>query len=513
MWKRVSRFISVICIFIYVGAAVLAGLKIYSGVREQRRTAQEEFIELTMYAGIQGGNFLSESFKNDIRDSVIYSKALTGVIISSPAGQSFSAEKAKSNAIRMFGETPRFDESFFLYAKPLFSPLNIEGQRNVTISAIFPYIETVKLLEILRNSLLAVLIATILAFCILILDLTAFGGKTRPVLTDSDDDETLDTGLSDTPLSSDLDEDLLGNDNDNIDNSADNDTENKDTAPADFNLDFPQADTDTTQNTEISDDTDFNLDLGDIGDIDTQTGGTDESAGEPELEPSGGLDDFGEPDIDAIPDGDDAASLVDAPPLDDFGLSDIDLSDTPVDEEIDAGDTGKATPEENALQEKLEETLREAILMEKETTLVSLVYEPPGGASSLLTAMSSINDVYESIFTMAAKFWRRENMVFRSRKDGLFAIVPELPLDEVFTSAKEFQKQATDEIVSASNGKLYIGLSAAQKRKDIDAGRLLIEALGAVKRAKADENEPVAEFKVDLEKWENFARDKEEAGM
>jgi hypothetical protein len=530
MWSKVSRLGAIFCILVYVGAAGLAAWKIYTGVGEQRRRAIEEFTELSIYAAGQGSAFLTEAYKDDIRDSVRYSQALQAVIISTPDGRDFAAEKEKGNAILMFGDSPRFNDFFFLYGKPLFTPLNIAGERNITLSAISPYLNPAELLKILRTSLFAVLIATLAAFTLLILDLAVFNKKTSGENEEIEDNNESfdDIDAKDSAIS---DDSLL---------KADTDTTDSDSLPDD-NFDFPDfsADSENGENTAAKEsaDSSFDMDLPDSGDDDDFTGGFAEKAetdsGDADFDLNAGgdvppafdeddddkedlsenknkpLDEFAEEGETAG----EAADLDSAPPIDDFdlGLDGLDLSSASLDNEGDAADD-KASAEEDALQEKIEETLRQGILMGQETVLVSIVYDPPGGTKSLMSSMTSINEVYENLFTLAARFWKRDDMVFRSRHEGLFVVVANVEIDEVFAEAKDFYKEAMDDFASDDGGNLRLGLSGAQGRKDIDAGRLLIEAEGASKRAENTPADPIVEFKPDIEKWEQLAAERAEAG-
>ena len=515
MWSKVSKLGAFFCILVYIGATGAAAWKIYSGVGAQRRRAVEEFTELSIYAAGQGSAFLSDGYKDDIRDSVLYSQALQAVIISTPDGRDFAAEKEKGNAILWYGDSPRFNDFFFLYGKPLLAPLNIAGERNITLSAISPYLNPAILLNILRNSLFAVLIATLAAFTLLILDFTVFNKRALGETAENDENEENfdDVDAQDSAVSDDAllnpDTDITNSDSfdlpdfnvksENDENTA-VETAGDDTDSS-FNMDLPDF-TDSSDSTdEDSDDaaetapgeTDFNMDF--------------DSEDNPADNENAPLNEFALPGSDGGEDGD----LDSAPPIDDFdlGLDGLDVSNAPIDDEPDLPET-KASAEEDALQEKLEETLREGILMGRETVLVSIVYDPPADAKSLLASMaslSSINEVYENLFSAAAKFWKRDDMVFRSRHDGLFVVVADVDIDEVFAEAKDFYKEAMEDFVSNSNegGNLRIGLSGAYGRGDIDAGRLLIETEGASKRAKDTPSEPVVEFRPDLERWDQIA--------
>jgi hypothetical protein len=166
---------------VYIGALIFAVVRIYTGITERRTTAEREFFDLadlSSAAGVLG--FMNEQFQETIRDAVAASQTLQGVIISGPNGE-YAFERDRGTAVAWTGDTPRFMPRFGISKEPFFEPVRIEGQRNVSISAVFNYIDYDLFSMILKRTLLAILIALSLAFFTLILQFLLSKKDTVPV--------------------------------------------------------------------------------------------------------------------------------------------------------------------------------------------------------------------------------------------------------------------------------------------------------------------------------------------
>ncbi|MDR2841918.1 MAG: hypothetical protein LBV52_01815 [Spirochaetaceae bacterium] len=181
MWQKIQSTIAVSCILVYICATVFAAYHIYKGVRSQQEDAQKEFSDLKDYASRASVlGFLNTEFCNDIRNQLVMSKTLQGIIIYGPNGNNFAVEKSPGT-ILYSGEYPRFSNQFRLAQTPLNGNLIIEGVPRTSISAVPSIIDYNKLLSILRTSLLAVLIASVISFSTLILDVALVRNSKKAV--------------------------------------------------------------------------------------------------------------------------------------------------------------------------------------------------------------------------------------------------------------------------------------------------------------------------------------------
>jgi hypothetical protein len=166
-----------VCILAYIAALAYAAIKIYASIDEYQGIAEREFFnlaDLSAAAGVLG--FMDEPFREAVRDGLIKSKTLEGVIISGPDGE-YAFEREPGRVIAWSGTVPRFKSRLGLSADPFHVPLRVEGQRNVTISAVYNYVDYEYLIRILKFTLLVVLAALTLAFFTLMLEFLL--GKSR----------------------------------------------------------------------------------------------------------------------------------------------------------------------------------------------------------------------------------------------------------------------------------------------------------------------------------------------
>jgi hypothetical protein len=173
----VSSVVASVCILAYITALAYAAVKIYASIDEYQGLAEREFFnlaDLATAAGVLG--FMDEPFREAVRDGLIKSKTLEGVIISGPNGE-YAFEREPGKIIALNGDVPRFKTRLGLSADPFHVPLRVEGQRNVTISAVYNYVDYEYLIGILKFTLLVVLAALTLAFFTLMLEFLL--GKNR----------------------------------------------------------------------------------------------------------------------------------------------------------------------------------------------------------------------------------------------------------------------------------------------------------------------------------------------
>jgi hypothetical protein len=178
MRSKFSPIIALICILVYIAALGIGGFRIYTSVNERRVLANREFLDLADIVSSAGASeFMGESLQRSIREAVTGSKTLGAVILSGPQNTNYTFER-EEGLITWVNDSPRFISRFGLSRDPLFTPLRIEGMRNITLQAVFDYLEYPALITTLRYSLFAVLAALSLAFFALIMELT-FSGRSN----------------------------------------------------------------------------------------------------------------------------------------------------------------------------------------------------------------------------------------------------------------------------------------------------------------------------------------------
>ncbi|GHV88816.1 hypothetical protein AGMMS50267_11760 [Spirochaetia bacterium] len=171
-----TSIIALICIAAYISALLYGAYRIYINITERRAIASQEFSDLagrSSAAGVSG--FMDTDFQHAIEDTLTHSRTIQGVIVSGPDGE-YAFERELSGAINWVGDSPRFASQLGTSSKPFFSHLRVEGLRNVTISAVYRYIDYDYFIDILKQTLLIILIFLSAAFISLILE-AALGKK------------------------------------------------------------------------------------------------------------------------------------------------------------------------------------------------------------------------------------------------------------------------------------------------------------------------------------------------
>ncbi|MDR3161620.1 MAG: hypothetical protein LBU28_08415 [Spirochaetaceae bacterium] len=171
MRQKISSIIAFVCIAVYIISIGIAAYRIITGIREHRNLAEREFDDLadiSSAAGILG--FTTEPFREAVRDTLMKSRTLEGVIISGPGGINYTFERERGRAIAMAGDAPRFRVAFGLAHEPFFRPLRIEGLRNVTISAVPSTIDYERLTVILKFTLVPILGGLVIALVTLVVE-------------------------------------------------------------------------------------------------------------------------------------------------------------------------------------------------------------------------------------------------------------------------------------------------------------------------------------------------------
>jgi hypothetical protein len=168
-FSLLSVIVACICIAAYALALVVAGVQIGLDIKERRIAAERDFSDLADRSSrLDAQAFMDESFQDIIRNALTNSVTLQAVILTGPNGE-YAFERSLSGSINWEENTPRFAKQFGVSSLP-FRPLPIEGLRNVTLSAVYRYIDIGFLLSVLKRTLVIVLAALTVAFFALILE-------------------------------------------------------------------------------------------------------------------------------------------------------------------------------------------------------------------------------------------------------------------------------------------------------------------------------------------------------
>jgi hypothetical protein len=165
----ITAIIASVCIIVYLAALVFAVVRIYISIDERRVTAEREFsdiADLASAAAVLG--FMGEPFIQTMNDALAASRTLQGLIISGPNGE-YAFEREPGAVVNWVNNSPRFKTRFDLYKDP-FTPLRVEGLRNVNIQSAAGILDYGLLTAILKQTLLLILAALVIAFFTLLLE-------------------------------------------------------------------------------------------------------------------------------------------------------------------------------------------------------------------------------------------------------------------------------------------------------------------------------------------------------
>ena len=168
-----SSIIAAICILIYIAAIAFGAVRIILNVGERQNMAKNEFDAIADRATVLA---LSETYMSDAYKQVIYSSLYTSrtpilaLIFNSPSG-TYYFETIEGSGIVWSGNTPRLRTGAGYPNIPLELSLRIDGQRAVNLTGTYSYIGYDFFILVLRDTLLAILIALAAAFITLTVEL------------------------------------------------------------------------------------------------------------------------------------------------------------------------------------------------------------------------------------------------------------------------------------------------------------------------------------------------------
>jgi hypothetical protein len=168
--------IASLCILVYLGALVSVIVRINTSMERQRLAAEQEFFDLADLASSAGVlSFMDETFIEIIQKSLEATRTLEGVIISGPNGE-YGFEKDRGKAMNWVNGSPRFRSRVDFSRQTLYLPLRIQGLRNVNIQAVAGALDYAELTVILKQAMLLIAAALIVAFFTLLMESLYKGG-------------------------------------------------------------------------------------------------------------------------------------------------------------------------------------------------------------------------------------------------------------------------------------------------------------------------------------------------
>jgi hypothetical protein len=144
-------------------------------------------------------------------------------------------------------------------------------------------------------------------------------------------------------------------------------------------------------------------------------------------------------------------------------------------------------------EEKLEKELRRCASAEEDMVLLMIEF------------VNKTDDFYyRQAAIEAAYFFKMKNLLFENGERGVMVIYPGTSLETGIAEAQRFIRFITDKFPTGPyKDGVRIGLTSRSGRL-LNAGRMMLEALEALKRAKKDKDTPIIAFKSDLDKYRAF---------
>jgi hypothetical protein len=460
--SSISVIVACICIAAYALALLVGGIQIGRNIKDRRIAAEQEFFNLVSRSSRVGAQaFMDEAFQGTMQDALGNSGNLQGIILTGPDAE-YAFERGLSGTINWVGDSPRFARQFGTSSKAFFSPLQVEGLRNVTISAVYGYLDFDFFLYVLKRTLIIVLVAlTVAFFCLILESVTdkkqaeeesesipsdvpssyqAPGGSRRGTAAGKPAEQAKGTVFHEkTPESPPLPDSDSGTSDDDLFDDLFEEAENEIKADSSIPDDFP----DIAPDADIAADTDADI---------TSAADTDTDAEEP---------------------------VSPAPPekLESRGLyapSGISWEDHTLD--------------------RLEAELRRCDSSGQDLTVMVLEYGNADDPEGIW---------FSDFVRMTSDYFKFKDMIFEKGKTGITVILPGMDLDSGMEKANEFRAR----IPTTFTQGLAVGLSSRLGRL-VKADRIMLEAVRASVKSKEDPEAPIIAFKSDLDKFRAFIEKK-----
>ena len=473
--SKISAVIATICIFIYIVAIALGVVQIIENNGQRRSLAENEFYDLADRASSSAVflGFMSEAYQETIKDFIAGSETLLGVIITGSEGE-YAFERHPGSGIVWAGDSPRFKTGAGFPGDPFLLYLRIEGQRNVTIQAIYSPFESSLILKVLRNTLLAVLAALAIALITLLAEVTSKNKAAHYRSEESDGSRETDESEEETGESY----------------AADSVPE-PDASTGGFVPDrvFVTRHSSKTEYTPVSK-------------------WTEKSKFKPEPEEK---EDF------QVPPHKEEKTKI--PVYGSFSAENPPVEEAP-DIEIPAEDTtapdspSEETPKglytqrgnigwESYTHDRLNSELHRCASFEQDLVFMVMEFKETEGLSDAL---------YREFADEAVGFFGLRDLIFEKGGNGLSVIIPSADLEQGIGKSEEFRNRIIAKMAesiyigSESLGtQLRIGLSSRSGRL-IEADRVLLESTRALEKALEDPSSPIMAFKSDPEKYREFLK-------
>jgi hypothetical protein len=528
MWQNIKSGTAFICILVYMCAVAFTGVGIYNAVNEQRFESRQEFAELTDFVmRARASGFFTKDYIDGIRARLDVSPAIDALIIDSPFGK--AAFEKKSGLISYIGDSPDFNMKSPLYSEPQTASLRTDGGMTANISALSPFIDFNMLLYTARLSFLAILVAVTIAFATLIVDISIVefadtaskslkllnvdskstvgssgdGTSTvQPSGEGADVDEVLDTSSSETADGPFWDETLT-------DSSGD---ETFAVPSSGETADVPFRDESLTDPSEYEvSAVPFSVK---VYSVPFQNGLLTESSVD---------ETFADEAADVPSEGVQSDEYEELEELE--GADDADVGQTGEYEELEQLDDKKTSTEKNTVgtgllaaasalsqNDHLGDTAKDVNSVKEDTGFSAILEqelteaEKSGNDLALLSIEGTdINFTPEALIKQSTGFFKTGSRFFeKDDGTGIYIVVPDVGLDEIFATAKDFYRHAASESTSHSEDpELLIGISARSTR-NVNSTDLLNEAESALNKARFDRRLPIVGFRVNPQKYKDF---------
>jgi hypothetical protein len=447
--SSISAIIAWVCIAAYVVALVVAGIQIGFNIKDRQIAAEREFSGLVNSCSrISAQAFMNKAFQDTIQDALTYSDTLQGIILAGPDGE-YAFERALSGAIDRVENSPRFAKQFGTSSRMFFSPLDVEGLRNVTLSAVYRYIDFDLLLSVLKRTLIIVLAALTIAFFALILESVT-------------DKRHLGETEGESPYSS-----------SSYSSAGEGEPEAVPEKPVQKTRRPSPLETTAPRETMAPSETMAPLDQDLDQDLDSLF--NDDSFDEV----------FGSDDNDTPLSGDFPGIVPDAE--DDVSFGEDAANAGP------AGEPGVIGREEDA-PERLDAELRRSESSGEDLTVMVLEYGNPDDPEGIW---------FRDFVRMTVDYFDSGVTIFGKGKTGMTVILTDTDINGGIGKVKEFRNR----IPAAFTRKLAVGLSSRLGRF-VKADRILLEAAEASAKSKKDPENRIVAFKSDLDKYRAFIEKK-----
>jgi hypothetical protein len=137
----VALIIALLCLAAYVAALGWGAYQVFQNIKFNRAAADRDFYQLREELSSQDArSFMNPAYQRLIQDALLSPgeglSPLMGVIVSSPNGDYAFEREGPLGIINWVDDSPRFAKRFGVTSKPLFTPLQVPGLRNVNLYAV-----------------------------------------------------------------------------------------------------------------------------------------------------------------------------------------------------------------------------------------------------------------------------------------------------------------------------------------------------------------------------------------